>query len=191
MLSLFSYSQPRPSSIYSVAAEMDHWHGTGGTHDPYNLQRCPRTHSPRHSPRHLNRCNAVQCTILTNPFLWHLPTTHSSLLHQLSTKMEVADPKHGRLMTGPSPLHDALKALGLLHLQIRVGNFVSLDDPTFALLPSHAPPCLFRVVPLVGVRHAFRLCSCTIEYPLTDNSMFIYRGIFEYCLYATLIRDIP
>jgi hypothetical protein len=79
--------------------------------------------------------------------------------------------------------------MGLLHFQIRVDNF--LDDRTFALLPPHAPPCLSRMVSLVGVRHAFRLCSCTIGYALTDNSMFIYRGIFEYCLYATLIGDIP
>jgi hypothetical protein len=85
--------------------------------------------------------------------------------------MEVADPKHGRSMTGLTPLRDALEALGLLHSQIRVGKFFSLDDPTFALLPSHAPPCLSHVGSLVGVRHAFRLCSCTIGY-----AMFIYQG---------------
>jgi hypothetical protein len=45
--------------------------------------------------------------------------------------MEAADPKHGRLMTGPSQLHDALEPLGLLNIQIpRVGNFFRLGDPT-------------------------------------------------------------
>ena len=48
--------------------------------------------------------------------------------------MEAAGPKHGRLMTGPSQLHDALEALGLLDVQIpRVGNFFGLDDPTYAV----------------------------------------------------------
>jgi len=158
MLLLFSYSQSRPSFIYSAAAEMDHWRGTGEMHDPCNLQRFPRTHSPRHSPHHPNRYDAVQCTILTSPFLWHLPTTHSSLLRRLSTPMEVADPKHGRSMIGPTPLHDALEALGLLHIQIqRVGNFFSSDHPTFALLPSHAPPCLTTRFQVMFSHH--RICT--------------------------------
>ena len=167
MLSSFSYSQSQPSYIYSAAAEMDHWRGTGGTPDLYNLQRCPLTRSTRH----LIRCSAVQCTILTSPFLWHLPTTHLSLLHRLSTTMEVADPKHGRSMTGPSPLHDVSKAFQIQ----RVGDFFSLDFCIIA--PSCAASCI-----------SYDLSSrCTACFQV----MFIYRDISEYCLYATLIGDIP
>jgi len=139
MLLLFSYSRSQPSFIYSGGAEMRLWRGTGEMHDPCSLQRCPRIHSHHHP----NLCNAVHRTILTSPFLWHSPTTHSSPLRRLSTKMEVADLKHGRLMTGPSPLHDVggIGALGCSHTTYW-SFFFSLDDPTFALLPSHAPPCL-------------------------------------------------
>ncbi len=54
--------------------------------------------------------------------------------------MEAVDPKHGRSMTGPSPLHDALGALGLLNVQIQcVGNCFSLDDPTYEVAFNCSP----------------------------------------------------
>lgn len=44
------------------------------------------------------------------------------------------DLKHGRSMTGPSPLHDALEPLGPLNVQIqRAGSYFSLDDPTYGV----------------------------------------------------------
>ena len=132
MLLLSSYSLSRPSFISSAAAIYG-LRGTGEMHDPCNLKRHPQTHSLRHP----NRYNAVHLTILTSLFLRHSPMTHSSLLHPLSAMIEAVDPKHSRLMTGPSRLHDAL-SVGLLHIQIpRVGNF--LDDPynyySWATLP--------------------------------------------------------
>ena len=43
--------------------------------------------------------------------------------------MEATDPKHGRSMTGPSPLRDAPKGFQIQ----RVGNFFSLDFCIIAL----------------------------------------------------------
>src|SRR6266404_2507450 len=101
---LFSYSLSRPLSI-SSAAEMCHRCGTGETHDvlhPCSLERCPQTHSRRHS----NRFKAVRQTTLTSPSLWHSPTIHLFPLHQLFTMMEAVGPRHGRSMTGQSHSHN-------------------------------------------------------------------------------------
>ena len=55
--------------------------------------------------------------------------------------MEAADPKHSRLMTGPSQLRDAREALELLNVQIPgVGNFVSLGACEVIFNCPHVPP---------------------------------------------------